>query len=43
MSKIDLIITNSYEEMSQKAADIIIELLKKNRIPFWDWQQEVLL
>ena len=29
MSKIDLIITNSYEEMSQKAADIIIELLKK--------------
>ena len=29
MSKIDLIITNSYEEMSQKAADIIIEMLKK--------------
>ena len=29
MSKIDLIITNSYEEMSQKAADIFIELLKK--------------
>ena len=29
MSKIDLIITNSYEEMSQKAADIIIDLLKK--------------
>ena len=29
MSKIDLIITNTYEEMSQKAADIIIELLKK--------------
>ena len=29
MSKIELIITNNYEEMSQKAADIIIELLKK--------------
>ena len=29
MSKIELVITNSYEEMSQKAADIIIELLKK--------------
>ena len=29
MSKIDLIITNCYEEMSQKAADIIIEMLKK--------------
>ncbi len=29
MSKMDLIITNNYEEMSQKAADIIIELLKK--------------
>ena len=29
MSKIELIITNSYEEMSQKAADIIIEMLKK--------------
>ena len=29
MSKFDLIITNTYEEMSQKAADIIIELLKK--------------
>ena len=29
MSKIELLITNNYEEMSQKAADIIIELLKK--------------
>ena len=29
MSKIELIITKNYEEMSQKAADIIIELLKK--------------
>ena len=29
MPKIELIITNNYEEMSQKAADIIIELLKK--------------
>ena len=28
MSKIEFIITNNYEEMSQKAADIIIELLK---------------
>ena len=29
MSKIELIITNNYEEMSQKAADIFIDLLKK--------------
>ena len=29
MSKIELIITNNYEEMSQKAADIFINLLKK--------------
>ena len=29
MSKLELIITNNYEEMSQKAADIIIELIKK--------------
>ena len=29
MSKIELIITNNYEEMSQRAADIIIELLLK--------------
>ena len=29
MSKINLLIANNYEEMSQKAADIIIELLKK--------------
>ena len=29
MSKIELIIANNYEEMSQKAADIIIELIKK--------------
>ena len=29
MSKIELIITNNYEEMSQKTADIFIDLLKK--------------
>ena len=29
MSKIELLITNNYEEMSQKATDIIIELIKK--------------
>ena len=29
MSKIEFLITNNYEEMSQKAADIIIEFLKK--------------
>ena len=29
MSKIELIITNNYEEMSKRAADIIIELLLK--------------
>ena len=31
MSKLELIITNNYEEMSKKAADIIIELLKKKQ------------
>ena len=29
MSKIEIIKTNNYGEMSQKAANIIIELLKK--------------
>ena len=29
MSKIELIVTNNYDEMSQKAADIFVELLKR--------------
>ena len=29
MSKIELIVTKDYDEMSQKAADIFIDLLKK--------------
>lgn len=29
MSKIELIVTNNYDEMSQKAADIFVDLLKR--------------